>query len=372
MRHLGWLAAVSILGGCGLQKREAATPRLVREVYARDTKDRAVERFTMVNANAMQVSILSYGGIVQNLHVPDRKGKFADVATGFDSYDGYVKANSYFGAICGRYANRIGEGKFKLNGVAYQLARNRNGHHLHGGNEGFNQKIWSARQTGPLAVELTYVSPDGEENYPGKLTTKVTYTLTDDNALRIDYEASTDKDTILNLTNHAYFNLSGEGDILGHELRLKASRFTPVDSALITTGEIRPVAGTPFDFTKLTAIGSRIKNDDPQLKAAGGYDHNFAFDREGPALEPLGELYDPKSGRVMTLETTEPGVQFYTGNFLDGSLVGKHNKEIAHRSALCLETQRFPDSPNKPQFPSTVLKAGETYRSTTVYRFSVR
>jgi aldose 1-epimerase len=372
MRQAAWLMVTAISGGCGLEKREAATPRMVHEVYARDPQDRAIERYTLVNRNAMQVSILTYGGIVQNIHVPDRKGKFADVTTGFDSYDGYVKANSYFGAICGRYANRIGEGKFKLNGVDYQLARNRNGHHLHGGVEGFNRKIWAAKKVGPLAVELTYVSPDGEENYPGKLTAKVTYTLTDDNGLRIDYEAATDKDTILNLTNHAYFNLAGEGDILGHEVRLKASRFTPVDKALITTGEIRPVAGTPFDFTKPTTVGSRIKNADDQLKAAGGYDHNFVFDREGPGLEALGEVYDPKSGRVMTLETTEPGVQLYTGNFLDGSLVGKNNKEIAHRSALCLETQRFPDSPNKPNFPSTALKAGETYRSTTVYRFSTR
>ncbi len=336
-----------------------------------------VQLYTLANKSGMEARIMNYGGILVSLKVPDRQGQLGDVVLGFDGLDRYVKENPYFGALIGRYGNRIAGGKFELEGKTYTLAQNNGPNHLHGGLKGFDKKLWSAESAdspdGPQLI-LRCVSPDGEEGYPGELRVRVTYTLTDDNALRIDYEATTDKTTIVNLTNHSYFNLKDAGatPILDHVLMIDADRFTPVDETLIPTGELRPVEGTPFDFRQPTPIGARIDADDPQLRFAGGYDHNFVLNRTGEGLTLAARVYEPATGRVMEVLTTEPGIQFYTGNFLDGTLTGKSGVVYQKRSALCLETQHFPDSPNHPQFPSTVLKPGETYRSTTVYKFSAR
>jgi aldose 1-epimerase len=298
------------------------------------------------------------------------------VVLGFDSIDGYLMRTSYFGVLVGRYGNRIAKGRFTLNGVEYKLATNNGENSLHGGVKGFNKAVWKVRDVSDgqsPRLELTYLSKDGEEGYPGNLSVTVVYTLTDSNELRIDYSATTDKDTVVNLTNHSYFNLAGqgEGDILGHELTLFAGKFTPSDKVLIPTGELRSVEGTPFDFRKPVAIGARIGQNDEQLKFGGGYDHNFVLSSGGGALALAARVYEPKTGRVMEVLTTEPGIQFYTGNFLDGTLSGKGGKAYAKRSGFCLETQHFPDSPNHPQFPSTVLRTGGRYQTTTVYRFSV-
>jgi aldose 1-epimerase len=323
----------------------------------------------------MEAQITNYGGIVVSLKVPDRNGKFADVVLGFDSLDDYLKKHPYFGALIGRYGNRIGGAQFKLNGILYPLAKNDGTNHLHGGMIGFDKAVWKAK---PLAgreasaLELSYLSKDGEEGYPGNLSSKVTYTLSDDNALRIDYEATTDKDTVVNLTNHSYFNLEGQGngDILNHEITIAADHFTPVNSGLIPTGELRPVAGTPFDFREPHKIGERIAADDEQLRLGNGYDHNFVLKGADGNLRLAAQVTEPRSGRILQVYTTEPGVQFYCGNFLDGSLHGKGGKVYQRRYGFCLETQHFPDSPNKPEFPSTLLHPGSTYRTSTVYRFS--
>jgi aldose 1-epimerase len=312
------------------------------------------------------------------LRVPDRRGNIEDVALGYDSLDGYLHDTSYFGGSIGRYANRIGGGEFTLNGTTYKLEKNDNGNHLHGGVRGFDKVLWTAKDVSAsdtAALQFTYLSKDGDGGYPGNLTAKVTYTLTDKNELKIDYEAKSDKDTIINLTNHTYFNLAGQGsgDILQHQLQLHAGRFTPIDRTLIPTGEIRSVKGTPFDFSVPTAIGARISQNDEQLKFGLGYDHNFVLDSGGsqsPAL--AGSVYEPVSGRVLEVWTTEPGIQFYSGNMLKGASEGKAGNRYPQRSGFCLETQHFPDSPNKPNFPTTVLKAGAEFRSTTVYRFSAK
>ena len=335
----------------------------------------AIELYTLENKNGMEVTITNYGGIVQSIKVPDRAGKIADVALGFDTLDGYLKDNPYFGAIVGRYGNRIAKGRFTLNGVEYKLAQNNGENALHGGLKGFNKQVWKARETSvgdAPGVELTYLSRDGEEGYPGNLSVTVTYSLTGDNELKIDYRATTDKDTVVNLTNHSYFNLAGqgEGDILGHELTIDADRFTPVDAGLIPTGELKSVEGTPFDFRKPTAIGARINQGDEQLKLGKGYDHDFVLIHPQGSFGVAARVREPKSGRVMEVSTTEPGVQFYTGNFLDGTIRGKGGKVYQQRYGFCLETQHFPDSPNHPDFPSTVLKPGETYRTSTIYKFS--
>ncbi len=324
----------------------------------------------------MEVAITNFGAIVVALKAPGRGGQFADVVLGFDSLDGYLKEHPYFGAIIGRYGNRIAKGRFKLNGVEYKLATNNGENHLHGGIKGFDKVVWAARDVSTPqapALELRYTSKDGEEGYPGNLDVTVIYTLTEGNELRIDYSATTDKDTVVNLTNHSYFNLAGEGngDILGHEMMINADAFTPVDAGLIPTGELKKVEGTPFDFRKPAAIGARINADDPQIRYGKGYDHNFVLNRKGGGLELAARVAEPKSGRVMEVLTTEPGIQFYSGNFLDGSVKGKGGKAYQHRYGFCLETQHFPDSPNKPNFPSTVLKPGGKYQTTTVYRFSV-
>lgn len=369
-------ATAAVLFSCTADKPpQGASDKLTTQAFGKMPGGEEVSLYTLKNSKGMEAAITNYGGIVVSLKVPARGGAAADVVLGFDTLDGYLKDHPYFGAIIGRYGNRIAKGLFTLNGTQYKLARNNGENSLHGGLKGFDKQLWTGKagsSTDGPSVELTYVSKDGEEGYPGTLSAKVVYTLTESNELRIDYSATTDKDTVVNLTNHSYFNLAGQGEgtIPGHELMLAADRFTPVDSGLIPTGELRPVEGTPFDFRKPTAIGARIEQDDEQLKLGKGYDHNFVLASGGGALALAARVTDPKSGRVMEVLTTEPGIQFYTGNFLDGSVIGKGGKAYAHRYGFCLETQHFPDSPNQPKFPSTVLKPGAEYRTSTVYRFS--
>lgn len=330
--------------------------------------------FKLVNASGMEVAITDYGARIVSVVVPDRNGKLADVIVGFSDPALFLGKNPYFGAIIGRYANRIAKGRFTLNGTAYSLATNGGPNSLHGGAEGFDRKFWtvSVPPRNGSRLELAYRSPDGEEGYPGNLSVEVAYTLTGENSLYIDYAAATDRDTVVNLTNHAYFNLSAANsdNILSTEITLNAGRFTPIDGALIPTGEIRAVDGTPLDFRKPVTIGERIGQDYDQLKLAGGCDHNYVLDRAGTGVEFAARAHDPATGRVLEVWTTEPGIQFYSGNFLDGSLVGKSGKAVSRRSAFCLETQHFPDSPNHPNFPSTLLRAGEQYRQSTVLKFS--
>ncbi|MEO6739174.1 MAG: aldose epimerase family protein, partial [Chthoniobacteraceae bacterium] len=348
-------------------------PGIVFQEWGRTKDGEIVNSYRLMNSHGMKAHIISWGATLAGLEVPDRNGKSADVTLGFDSLAGYLGSHPFFGVIAGRYANRIAKGKFTLDGKEYTLATNNGANHLHGGIKGFDKKNWRGKlELGETKVSFFLTSPDGDEGYPGTLTAMVTYTLTDDDTLRIDYEATTDKPTVLNLTNHAYWNLAGagEGDILGHELTLHASKFTPVDDGSIPTGKIAPVAGGPMDFAKAKAIG---KDFAKVGGTPGGYDHNFVIDQEKPGvLSPAAEVHDPKSGRVMTVRTTEPGVQFYTGNYLDGTVTGKGGKAYQKNFGLCLETQHFPDSPNKPEFPSTVLRPGAKYRSTTTYAFSVR
>lgn len=334
----------------------------------------SVQLFTLRNKNGIEVSITNYGGIIVSLKTFDGKGLLADVALGFETLERYLQPHPYFGAIIGRYGNRIGKARFTLDGVTYTLAKNNGENSLHGGNEGFDKKLWKARPEpgeGAQALALEYTSPDGEEGYPGTLRTEVRYTLSDDDSLRIDYRATTDKKTVVNLTNHTYFNLAGQGngDILNHEIEIRASRFTPVDAGLIPTGELRSVEGTPFDFRKPHRIGERIDAQDEQIRLGGGYDHNFVLDREGAGLSLAARVVEPSTGRGLEVWTTEPGMQFYTGNFLDGTITGKAGKVYPRRSGFCLETQHFPDSPNQPAFPSTVLEPGQEYRSATVWKF---
>ena len=338
---------------------------------------REVELYVLTNRPGMQASIATYGGIVTTLTAPDRRGHFADVVLGFDRLDPYLAGHPYIGAIVGRYANRIARGSFTLDGATYSLAINNDANHLHGGIEGFDKVLWRAhpRSTpdGPQ-LELSYVSADGEEGYPGRLDVTVTYTLTHDNALRIDYRAATDKPTPVNLTNHSYFNLAGQGNgsILDHRVSIEADRFTPIDAGLIPTGELRNVNDTAMDLREPITIAEKIDIDDKQLRLAGGYDHNWVLNKAEAELSIAARVSDPTTGRVMEVLTREPGVQFYTANFLDGGLSGKEGAAYTRRCALCLETQHFPDSPNKPDFPSTVLRPGDLYDTTTIYRFSIQ
>jgi len=349
---------------------------VTRAPFGNTDKGELVEVYTLKNANGMEVRAITYGGIITSLRVADKNGRFDDVVLGFETLDRYLSGHPYFGAIIGRYGNRIGKAKFTLDGVEYKLAANNGPNHLHGGLKGFDKVVWQAQpfeSREGAGVVFTYTSPDGEEGYPGTLTARVTYTLTNQNELIFDYYATADKATPVNLTQHTYFNLAGDGkrDILGHVLTLNADHFTPVDDTLIPTGEIRSVAGTPMDFTKPTAIGARIDQRDEQLIFGRGYDHNFVLNRKGAGLELAARVEEPESGRVMEVFTTEPGVQFYTGNFLDGTITGKGGV-YRQRYGFCLETQHFPDSPNKPGFPSTVLRPGAVYQSRTVYKFSVQ
>lgn len=335
-----------------------------------------IQRFTLKNQSGMEASVINYGAILTNLKVPDAQGQSEDVVLGFDDLNGYLGKHPYFGATIGRYANRIAKGKFMLNGKQYTLAINNGENALHGGLAGFDKKVWHAEEVstsnGP-AVRFSYESPDGEEGYPGKLSVTVTYSLTPDNQLQIDYRATTEADTVINLTNHSYFNLkgAGNGDILDHEVMIDAARFTPVDGGLIPTGEMRSVDKTPFDFRGARKIGERIDEDEEQIKLGGGYDHNYILNQEGPnaTLRLAARVTEPSTGRVMEVVTDRPGMQFYTGNFLDGTLTGKRGIVYNKRFGFCMETQFFPDSPNKPVFPSPVLKAGDTFTSTTIYRF---
>ena len=338
---------------------------------------RPVTLYTLTNAHGVEIRAMNYGGIIVSIRVPDRKGQLADIALGHETLEGYIPNPPYLGAILGRYANRVANGTFTLDGKTYTLAKNNGANSLHGGVKGFDKVMWDGEPlTGKTGVAFSYLSKDGEEGYPGNLKVKVTYTLTDANELVIDYEAATDKATPINLSQHSYFNLAGEGngDILNHEVMINADRFTPVDKNLIPTGELRPVKGTPLDFSKPTRVGARIDDNYDQLSLAGGYDHNFVINRKSgdKGLTLAARVYEPSSGRVLEVSTTQPAVQFYTGNFLDGSVTGKQGHVYKRRYGLCLETQHYPDSPNHPDFPTTILKPGETFRSKTVFKFSAK
>jgi len=345
--------------------------------YATTAQQPPIRTVTLKNAKGMEVRAITYGGIVTSIRVPDRQGRFDDVVLGYDAADAYRKNNGpHMGAIIGRYGNPIPRGSFELDGVTYKLATNNGPNHLHGGVRGFDKVEWQAqefRNRDGVGVIFRYTSKDGEEGYPGTLTTQVTYTLTDRNELIVDYFATSDKATHVNLTQHSYFNLAGPTrDVLNHELTINADRYTPVDSTLIPTGNLATVEGTPFDFRKSTTIGTRINADHEQMRFGRGYDHNYVLNRKGNELVVAARVYEPSSGRVLEVSTTEPGMQFYTGNFLDGSITGKSGHVYRQRFGFCLETQHFPDTPNKPQFPSTVLRPGSQYKSRTVFAFSVR
>ena len=370
-RTLLLLVPVILIGSVVAGARQSA-PTAKRVPFGSMPDGTAVHQFTLANASGIELKAINYGGIITSLRTPDRAGKFDDIVLGFETLDPYLTDHPFFGAIIGRYGNRIGKGQFTLDGKTYKLAANNGPNHLHGGVKGFDKQMWKAEPLrGANGIRFTRVSPDGEEGYPGTLTTEVTYTLTDANELIVDYRASTNKPTPVNLTQHSYFNLAGHasGDILGHQLMLNADRYTPVDDTLIPTGELAPVEGTPFDFRKPTAIGARINGDHPQLKAGKGYDHNWVLNRKGTGLQLAARVLEPKSGRTLEITTEEPGIQFYAGNFLDGTLKGKDGAVYAHRTGFCLETQHYPDSPNKPNFPTTTLRPGREYRTRTVFKF---
>ena len=369
------LVATGLTAACFVACADMSKPAasITKTPFGKMPDGRSVERYTLRNAGGAEVSIITYGGIVTALKVPDRAGKSGDVVLGYDSLDEYLKNGQYFGALIGRYGNRIAGGKFSLDGQTFTLPRNNGSNCLHGGDHGFDKVLWTAtpRETdlGP-ALELTYFSKDGEEGFPGNLKVTAVYTLTTDNALRVDFTATTDRPTVCNLTHHSYFNLAGTGDILGYSLMIAADRFTPVNASLIPTGELQPVAATPFDFTSSQKIGARINDDNKQLRFGQGYDHNWVLNKPAGELGLAARVADPQSGRVLEVFTTEPGLQFYSGNFL-GDTYGKSGTVYHHRWALCLEPQHYPDSPNHPKFPSTELKPGQTYKNTIIYRFSV-
>ena len=355
--------------------RAASVTRTISPIQVGGTP---IEVFTLTNAAGVEVKAMTYGGIITSWRAPDRRGQLADIVLGYDDPAGYVANNSpYFGAIVGRYANRIAKAQFALDGRTYALAANDGVNHLHGGVRGFDKVLWKGEAlggSGGQGVAFSRTSADGEEGYPGNLKVRVTYTLTDKNELVVAYEATSDKPTPVNLSQHTYFNLAGQGtgDILGHELRLNADRYTPVDATLIPTGELAVVDKTPFDFRKPTPIGARIKSEHPQMQFGRGYDHNWVLARSGAGLSLAAEVYEPKSGRTLQVRTTEPGLQFYSGNFLDGTITGKEGRVYRQRYGFCLETQHFPDSPNHPTFPSTTLRPGATYRSRTVFMTGAR
>ena len=351
--------------------------KIEQNAFGKTADGQEVSLFILQNASGMKAALTNYGAIMASLYVPDRNGNLDDVVLGYAALDGYLKEHPYFGAIVGRYGNRIAKGRFMLDGVEYKLAANNGENHLHGGIKGFDKVVWSAepvKQDSAVGVKFGYISKSGDEGYPGNLSCTVTYWLTNKNELKIEYHATTDKATPVNLTHHSYFNLAdqGKGDILDHQLEIFADRFTPVDKGLIPNGELRPVEGTPMDFRQPHSIGERINSDDEQLKFGLGYDHNWVLNSSDGSLALAARVYEPISGRVMEVWTTEPGLQFYSGNFLDGTLTGKDGRVYKHRYGFCLETQHFPDSPNKPNFPSTILRPGETYSTKTIYRFSAK
>jgi aldose 1-epimerase len=377
------LAAVMLCLSCGQpcskekSKEVKAKMNVQEQAFGQTPDGHKVKLYILTNSNGLKARIMTYGAAVVSLEVPDRNGKFDDITLGYDNLDGYVKNNPYFGVIVGRYGNRIAKGRFTLDGTTYKLATNNGENHLHGGIKGFDKVVWDAEsfeQKDAVGVKLTYLSKDGEEGYPGNLKCSVTYTLTNNDELKISYEAETDKATVINLTHHSYFNLAGQGkgDILGHELMINADKFTPTDKGSIPTGALQSVKGTPMDFTKPCAIGARINDDFEQLRFGKGYDHNWVLNKKGKELTLAARAYEPNSGRVLEIYTTEPGVQFYSGNFLDGSITGKQGKVYKQRYGFCLETQHFPDSPNKPQFPSTILRPGQKYTQLTVHKFYTR
>jgi aldose 1-epimerase len=375
-----WVAIASAVftAAClvGCTSRTSSGPGQVsKEPFGTTKEGQPVELYTLRNSKGMEARICNYGGIVVSLKVPDRNGNFGDVVLGYDKLDDYIKASPYFGCLVGRYGNRIAKGKFRLGGKEYSLATNNYPNALHGGTKGFDKVVWAAKPgqsaLGPT-LELRYLSKDGEEGYPGNLAVTALYTLTEDNGLRLDYTATTDKDTVVNLTHHSYFNLAGKGDILGHQVYLNADKFTPVDETLIPTGELRPVDATPFDFRAPAAIGARINQEDEQLKFGKGYDHNWVIKKPPGELGLMARVYEPTTGRVLEVLSTEPGLQFYCGNFLDGSNVGKGGWVYQFRNGFCMEPQHYPDSPNKPGFPSVVLKPGQQYKNTIIYRFSAK
>jgi len=363
------------LSGCNLKKDTGMN--IIKESFGETREGISVDLYTLSNTKGMNVKITNYGGIVTSILVPDRDGEFKDVVLGYDNLKGYLEKNPYFGAIIGRYGNRIGKGVFRIKDTDYTLARNNGENHLHGGVKGFDKVVWQAKEIiedNNVGLELHYISKDGEEGYPGNLDMTVLYSLTNSNDLIISYEAITDKETVVNMTNHSYFNLAGagSGDILEHELEIDADRFTPVDKGLIPTGELRDVQNTPMDFREATAIGARIDEKEEQLNLGPGYDHNWVLNGYDGSMRLAAKVIEPKSGRIMEVHTTEPGLQFYSGNFLDGTIHGKGGKLYEHRYGFCLETQHFPDSPNKPDFPSVFLKPGKKYSTQTIYRFLTR
>ena len=370
------MATVAALGGVLMVAPHAEPAAITQAPFGAMPGGQIATLYTLRNARGSQVQITNYGGIVTALRVPDKNGARGDVVLGFETLDDYLKPGPYFGALIGRYANRIAKGRFALDGKTYQLATNNGPNHLHGGGRGFDKQLWKATPmmlaSGP-ALELTLFSPAAQESYPGNLNVRVRYTWENDDSLRIDYRAVTDAPTIINLTNHSYFNLKGAGlgDILNHEMRLDADRYTPIDSTSIPLDDLAPVAGTPFDFRAFRTIGERIGDDNTQLKNGQGYDHNFVLNGEAGQLRPAATVYEPTSGRELRAYTTEPGVQLYSGNFLN-DVKGKYGRTYGRRSGFCLEMQHFPDSPNRPNFPSTTLRPGQTYRQTTIYRFIAR
>jgi aldose 1-epimerase len=368
--------ALVVTFSLGAAMNANAATRIERKPFGKTASGEAVELFTFTRQHAPTISITNLGGHIVSILAPGRDGRAADVTLGYAGLEGYLGDTSYFGSLVGRYANRIAKGRFTLDGKAYTLATNNGPNALHGGPTGFQKRLWAAKVVSGAegdALELVYVSKDGEEGYPGTLAAKVVYSLRADGGLVIDYSATTDAPTVVNLTNHAYFNLAGEGEgtVLGHEMQIEADAYTPVDATLIPTGERRPVEGTPFDFRKPVAIGARIEAADEQLKVGGGYDHNYVLRGPSGTLRLAARVVEPKSGRALEVLTTEPGIQFYSGNFLDGRVVGKSGKPYVKRGGFCLEAQHFPDSPNQPGFPPVVLRPGETYRQTTVYRLTV-
>ncbi len=375
--NLFWLPVMLGAAACSAGAPGGAASReghVSRAPFGKTPNGETVELVTLTNGNGVTLRVMTYGGIIVSLTVPDRAGRLGDVVLGYDSLAGYLRTSPYFGAIVGRYGNRIAKGRFSVGGTEYRLATNNGPNSLHGGIRGFDKVVWTAEAfegDSGVGVRLGYTSVDGEEGYPGTLRVTVTYTLTARNEVAIDYQATTDRATPVNLTQHSYFNLAGSGDILGHELTLAADRFTPVDSTLIPTGELAEVAGTPFDFRAPHRIGERIGHDDEQLRRGRGYDHNFVLTRPDSGLALAARLIDSSSGRTLEVRTTEPGIQFYTGNFLDGSITGKAGTVYRPRTGLCLETQHFPNSPNVPAFPSTILEPGRTYHSKTVWTFGV-